>query len=144
MFASTSGNAILLLRPGDELVPQAEIDALRNPLAVSPADWPMEGRLSSGAAASLAAVHTAGDQQSQLPSSEQDSGRVDYRTLRSMPDAKDFIEDPSLSPELSALRLRNISVSISCQIPIGQTGLFLTSIRGSITLNESSTTIRWE
>ena len=61
------------------------------------------------------------------------------RRLTEYPEAaRYFIEDPAGSPELSALRLRNASLSLNCSIPIGNTGLFLTSIRGSVTLAEGT------
>jgi hypothetical protein len=141
LFASTSGNTVLLIRPEGEVVPQAEIDSLRNPLAVSPADWPMEGEISSAAAASLAAVRSEDATPQAEPDGDLGKRVLNQRALRQTPDPQDFMEDPSLAPELSTLRLKNITLSLTCEIPIGNTGLFLTSIRGSITLNEGSTTI---
>jgi len=142
LFASTSGNTILLIRPEGEITPQAEIDALRNPLAVSPADWPTVDKVSGAAQAALAAQRTVTEEPVAVAeSSGIDRGLLSYAAMRYVPDPQDYVEDPSLAPELSALKLRSISVSISCQLPIGQTGLYLTNIRGSITLSESTTTV---
>lgn len=47
--------------------------------------------------------------------------------------------DPGLTP--AGLQLKEIFISLSCSIPIGSTGFFVTSISGQITLNENSTTV---
>ncbi|MBX7233328.1 MAG: DUF4397 domain-containing protein [Caldilineales bacterium] len=47
--------------------------------------------------------------------------------------------DPGLAPD--GLQLKEIFLSLSCSIPIGNTGFFLTSISGQVTLNENSTTV---
>ncbi len=47
--------------------------------------------------------------------------------------------DPGLAP--AGLQLKEIFISLSCSIPIGSTGFFVTSISGQITLNENSTTV---
>lgn len=43
--------------------------------------------------------------------------------------------------ELAALRLRQISVTLNCKIPIGQTGFVVSRLSGSLTLNEGSTRV---
>ncbi len=42
-----------------------------------------------------------------------------------------------LSARTQGIALRQASITLSCQIPIGNTGFFLTSLRGSITLHPS-------
>lgn len=43
--------------------------------------------------------------------------------------------------ELAAVRLRQVSLTLDCSIPIGSTGFAVTQLRGEITLNSGSTTV---
>ena len=61
-----------------------------------------------------------------------------------VPDAIPVCRDPDATngtESVAGLALRQVSLTLNCQIPIGQTGFFLTSASGTVTLGSGSTQV---
>lgn len=50
-----------------------------------------------------------------------------------------MVSYPAAGP--AGLKLKQVSLALNCSIPIGDTGFFMTSLSGSVTLDEHSTTV---
>ena len=141
VFASSPGNTAMLIRPAGEQPMRAEIDALRRPALLSPGEWPTSSSVQQVEQPALPKAAESRASAGEAPSVSR--AILSGAKLHSTPDAADLMSDMAEAgaPGLDGLSLRQMSLSMTCSIPIGQSGLFLTNIRGSITLNQGSTTI---
>jgi len=121
LFATTWGESALLIRPADEPENAEQIAALR--LAPPGSDLQQT-------------VFTRAAPDRQNAADPPTSTAVQANAPASTPASQ--VADPQLDIEPAGLRLREASLNLYCQIPIGNTGLFLTSLRGSVTVNEGT------